>query len=230
MVVLLAVFRDHLSPDVDAQRIGDVRDTDTEIGGPVAKDRNAKLRHAHRHRRIGVDDTRYRLHAGEDLVRVPLEPVDVGAEQVELDVREPLPLAGEHVDALHARANVGIIGEQPPRVGHDVELRERALLEIEHAHVDRADRHVALARAHSPLRVPDRGDEARHAAQPLHPPLDLREQRGALIERIAARRLDDDLELALIVGGEKVLADELEEKRRRREDAERDENHDPAVA
>src|SRR5205807_3194852 len=84
--------------------------------------------------------------------------------------------------------------------------------------------------AHSPLRVADGRDEARHPAQPLHLSLDLREQRGALIERVAARRLGDDLELALVVRREKVLADELEEKRRRREDADRNENHHPTVA
>src|SRR5690606_18809570 len=104
----------------------------------------------------------------------------------------------------------------------------------------RARRDVALAGADDAGRVADRDERVLDTAQLLYAAGDLLERRRAALERVAFRRLDRDLELALVVARQEVLADHLEERDRRvdRHDGREDDHpavtqrplEDPAVA
>ena len=99
-----------------------------------------------------------RLHPCADLLRIVLQPLHVGATEVQIDHHLPEAGAGEGGDVLHRGPQVGIVEQDPPGVAHHVELAEVSFAEVAEAAVDRRPRDLALAADGPAGRVAD-GDE-----------------------------------------------------------------------
>src|SRR5581483_4887237 len=166
----------------------------------------------------------------DQLIGVLLQLLEARAAEVEFEIGLAHAAAAEGAYALHAGAEVGIFLKHAARVGHHLELSVIALREIGQPHVDIRGRDVPLTGLDVAGRVADRRHDIGHAAQFGDAALELAHQAVAFRQRIAAGGLDDDFELALVVGGNESFADRGKQRHdpEDREDAGGD--HDPAVA
>ena len=229
LLVGLLVGADREAADEDVGCRRDRLDRDTQLAGPFPVGDDPHLRLAKRQARVDVDIRPLGPHPVGDRLRIELELLHVGATQIEIDHHLPEAGARNRCHVLDRRPQVGIVDEDPPGVLHDFELAVVPLSEVDQPAVDAGARHLPLPPGGAAAGVADRRERLRHAAHTPQPLLDLGEDLVGALQRRPFRERDDNLELARVVARDKILADDLHERRGRGKHTDRHEHDQPAV-
>ena len=171
---------------------------------------------------VDVDDAGHRAHLLHEALRQLVELVEIAAAEVVRDGRGAEAAAADAGHDLDADLEVGQVGQRLAALRHDVALAEgplRPVLEL-HEHAGHVDTPF--------LAAADGREEVRHARERACPALDLGEVAARALDRRAQRGLDVDVELALVLLGHELLADEGREHQAADEHAEgREHDHEP---
>ena len=112
-------------------------------------------------------------HPVGDLVGILLQLVQIGADEVQVDIDLPKPGRLKRSSFLNSDSQVDIIAHHLARIDHHVELRIISLGKIDQPAVNLGLGHVPLPFGDAARRVADDGEDVRDAAQLLEPLFDL---------------------------------------------------------